>query len=73
MNLPDPTAERQSLHKVTRHLLFEDKRSLLDIHKSSGVPYHWLKKFSSDIFANPSVNRVQCLYEFLSGTKLLDK
>ena len=44
--------------------------TLIGIFKETDIPYYWLKKFSAGDFANPSVNRVQALYEFLSGEKL---
>ena len=59
-----------SLLVKTRYLLERDKRGLLDIHKETDIPFYWLKKFSSGGFDNPSVNRVQFLYEFLTGAKL---
>lgn len=59
-----------SLLKRTLELLKEDSRSLIEIYTATGIPYYWLKKFSAGEFANPSVNRVQFLYEFLSGQQL---
>jgi len=61
-----------SLYKVTRQLLDKEKETLtlLEIHKASGVPFYWLKKFSAGEMLNPSVNRVQELYEFLTNSKL---
>lgn len=54
----------------TSSLLSGDKRTLLQLHEESGIPFYWLKKFSANEMANPSVNRVQELYEFLSRRKL---
>lgn len=45
--------------------------TLPQIHIYSGIPFYWLKQFSCCKTADPSVNRVQQLYEFLSGKKLL--
>jgi hypothetical protein len=60
----------QTLMAETIALLRKDPRSLLDIHKESGVPFYWLKKFSAGEIPNPAVNRTQYLYEYLSGKKL---
>jgi len=62
--------ESLSLMLKTSELLEADPRSLLDLHKESGISYYWLRKFKSGILSDPSVNKVQALYEFLSGTKL---
>ena len=62
--------ESLSLMLKTTELLEADPRSLLDLHKESGISYYWLRKFKSGILSDPSVNKVQALYEFLSGTKL---
>lgn len=51
-------------------LLKEDDRSILDIHKESGIPFYWLKKFANNEFQNPSVNRVSYLYTFLTGKEI---
>jgi hypothetical protein len=53
----------------TRRLL--RTRDLLEVYTATRLPYHWLRKFSAGAYANPSVNRVQFLYEHLTGTKLL--
>lgn len=63
----------ETLMEKTRRLLRESPKSLPDIHaelRMAGVDeitYYWLRKFSSGAFANPSVNKVQKLYEFLTG------
>lgn len=67
--MPTPT-KRHSLHDATRALLHKDTRTLLQIHEGSGLPFYWLRKFSSMEIKEPSVNRTQQLYEFLSGRSL---
>ena len=59
----------------TLKLLKADERKLAELADSTqtGISYYWLKKFSANEFANPSVNRVQFLYEFLSGNKIIEK
>lgn len=62
-----------SLMLKTLELLKKDSRGLAELADSSetGLSYHWLKKFYAGEFANPSVNRIQYLYEFLSGKKVI--
>lgn len=59
-----------SLYERARQLLMDDERSLLDIHKQSGLPFYWLRKIHSGTIPDPSVNRIQFLFEFLSNTEL---
>lgn len=59
-----------TLCERTRQLLQEDKRSALAIHKESGISFYWLRKFKSGVTTDPSVNTIQALYEFLTGSKL---
>lgn len=56
----------QSLYITTRQLIKDDKRPLRMIGQATGIPYYWLKKFSAGEIANPAVNRIQFLYEFLT-------
>lgn len=62
--------ERGSLHEVTLKLLKGHRLTLPEVYKETNLPYYWLKKFSSGEINDPSVNRVQALYEYLSGRKL---
>jgi len=62
--------EIYSLMKKTLRLMKKDSRSLIDIHKETNLPFYWLRKFAAGEFDNPSVNRVQYLYEFLTESKL---
>lgn len=62
--------EPQSLMQRTHDLLQADPRSVPTISMESRIPFHWVRQFSLGIMKNPSVNRVQALYEFLTGTKL---
>lgn len=64
-----------TLMEKTRELLRASERSLPEIYadlRSEGIDisYFWLRKFSSGSVRDPSVNKVQALYEFLSGTTL---
>lgn len=68
--MQSPTIEQGSLATRALALLKKDKRPLLDIHKATGLPFHWLRKFKAGEIQDPSVNKVQKLYEKLSGSKL---
>lgn len=46
-------------------------RNLSELCADTRVPYTWLQKFRNGDYRNPSVNRVQYLFEFLSGKKLV--
>lgn len=59
-----------SLYTRTLSLLGTCSLTLIDIHKASGLPFYWLKKFSAGEIRDPSVNKVQKLYEFLTKRKL---
>lgn len=59
-----------SLIQKTLKLLERDERSLLDIAQATGLPFYWLRKLKGGKIDNPSVNRIQYLYEKLSARKL---
>lgn len=61
------------LMRRTQALLDSDDRSLAEIFKQSGLPFYWLKKFKAGRIKQPSVNRIQKLYEFLTQSKLAVK
>lgn len=66
----------ESLMEKTHRLLKESELSIPNVHaelRMSGITsisYYWLRKFSSGQIKDPSVNKVQMLYEFLSGLPL---
>lgn len=60
------------LYQRTQQLLLADGRSALDIHKQSGIPFHWLRKFRTGECKQPSVNTVEALYSFLTKSKLFN-
>jgi hypothetical protein len=43
---------------------------LKDIEKATEIPEGWLKRFSCNKIADPSVNRIETLYNYLSDKKL---
>ena len=59
-----------SLVVKTSELLEATKLSNDAIFFATGIPTGWIAKFRQGNTADPSVNRVQCLYEFLSAKKL---
>lgn len=61
----------QSLHDTTRRKLLADPRTFEQLSVDSNIPFYWLQKFAAGSFAAPNVNRVQYLYEFLTGAPLI--
>lgn len=59
-----------SLMKRTRELLLE-RDDMVEVIVGTRLPHLWLYNFRRGYFTNPSVNRVQVLYEYLSNTKLV--
>jgi hypothetical protein len=59
-----------TLYEQTLELLIASELTLLDISMQADLPYDWLVSIRYDRVKNPSVNRVQKLYEFLSGKPL---
>jgi hypothetical protein len=58
------------LMSKTRELLRNDSRSIAKISIDTGITFFWLQRVSADMMKNPSVNRVEYLYEQLSGQTL---
>lgn len=60
----------------TKALLRDSERTLPEIYASLcmddefEITYFWLRKFSSGMVKDPSVNKVQILYEHLTGKTL---
>lgn len=50
--------------------LLKDK-DLFEVYAATKISPYWLRKFVSGDFKNPSINRVQFLYEQLTGTKII--
>lgn len=65
-----PCDRQGSLLNKTRQLLNNDPRSLFEIAVETGVPFDWLRKFAGNRVSGANVNRVQFLYEKLTGKKL---
>ena len=54
----------------TLELLQQTRKTIPEIYKETGINYYWLRKFRSGEIKDPSVNRVQKLYEYLTGKPL---
>lgn len=55
----------------TINLMKKDSRTRFEQAVQMDTPYHWLTQLMAGNITNPSVNRVQHLYEQLSGKKLV--
>ena len=46
-------------------------KDLIHVCVDTGISFFWLRKFVGGVFQNPSVNRVQHLFEYLTKKPLL--
>lgn len=60
-----------TLITATRRLLERDERPRVQLAADLGVPLHWLNTFIQGGIDAPSVNRIQYIYEKLSGHKMV--
>lgn len=60
-----------SLLEQTLMLMKHRKMTLPELAIASNLPFYWLRKFASNEIKDPSVNKVQTLYEYLSGKKII--
>ena len=68
---PPPLYDSEgALMTRTKELVNESGLTLPEIYTVTGISFYWLKKFMSGEISNPSVNRVQFLYEFLTNKKI---
>lgn len=58
-----------SLMTKTIDLLKE--ADLMILYRDTGIPFYWLRTLAKGRYKNPSVNRVQFVYETLTKTKLI--
>ena len=58
------------LMAATRALLKSTAVSYPDIFKATDITPNWLTRFAAGDIPDPGVNRVECLYSFLSGRSL---
>ena len=60
-----------SLHLLTLDLLKSSEQTTYDVAKETGLTYSWICAFAADKMRNPSVSKVQRLYEYLTGRNLI--
>ncbi len=58
-----------TLLKTTCKLL--KASDLVEVSYKTGIPFYWLKRVADGKTSNPSVNRVQKVYEHLTNKKLI--
>lgn len=56
----------------THELLSSSDQSVEEIAKGADVTFYWLRRFKQGTILDPSVNRVQKVYEYLAGAPLLN-
>ena len=61
-----------TLLSATRELLTNTDARYLDIYKDTGLTPTWLSLVANNKLRDPSVNKIQTLYEYLSGKKLVN-
>jgi hypothetical protein len=56
-----------SLHETTLALLLSSEESAFDLAVATGLTHGWIVAFRASQMRNPSVSKVQKLYEHLTG------
>jgi hypothetical protein len=59
-----------SLHRRTLELVNTCGLNVPELFRQTGIPFYWIRKFMQGDVTNPPVDRVQKLYELLSGKTL---
>jgi len=59
-----------SLRDKTLKLLHQSDLSYREIQNATRLKEDWLNKFSQGLIDDPSVNKIQTLYNYLSNTPL---
>ena len=62
--------EPGKFHSTVRRLVNDDERPLVILAGEIKVPAIWLQKFADGRISNPSVNRIEYVYEQLTGSAL---
>lgn len=65
-----PASSDQSLLTKTKELLSDHEGTYFDIYDKTGIQPTWLSALATGRIKNPSVNKVQRLYEHLRGQPL---
>lgn len=59
-----------SLRDCVLKLLKQTDKTLREIQKDTGLKEDWLTKLNQGLIDDPSVNKIQTLYNYLSGKEL---
>lgn len=62
-----------TLVNKTLTLLAKEPKTMTDMSLETGIPFFWIQRFANHKMTNPSANRVQYLYEYLTKTHLILK
>ena len=54
----------------TRELMLASPLSTAELSIQAGLPYHWLHGLRYKQISNPSIDRVEKLYQFLTGQQV---
>lgn len=65
-----PCDRPQSFLATVHRLVLADKRTTEALCRDLELPYSWFRQFKDGRINSPSVNRMQFIYEKLSGKKL---
>lgn len=66
-----PCDKPGSLLLATRKLVCNDPRTQEQLARDLDIPFHWLRAFMAGVSKSTGVNRVQYIYEKLSGHKVI--
>jgi hypothetical protein len=69
----DKQDEPESLQQITHDLLQDASETAFEIAVATGLTHSWIAAFSCNRITNPSCNKVQRLYEYLTGSPLLSR
>jgi hypothetical protein len=58
------------LKRVVELLQSKRDKDYMEIWRDTGIPYFWIRKIACGDIKAPNVNRIQFLYEHLTGKKL---
>ena len=70
MRLHKDQTEIGSLHLTTLKLLKSSGKTTFDVAVATGLTYGWIFAFAANSMRNPSVSKVQKLYEYLTDKPL---
>ena len=55
---------------LNKTLQLLEGKNIAEVSSETKLPYHWLRKLQKGEFKDPSVNRIESLYIFLSKKDL---